>query len=70
MNILPWNNKVFIGKDDVDKSGAYYVQNCSDVEEIEVEYLDQDFKLQHGTYSGWTAQIIQHELDHVAGIVI
>lgn len=37
MNILPCNNKVFIGKDDVDKSGAYYVQNCSDVEKIEVE---------------------------------
>ena len=25
---------------------------------------------QHRKYSGWTAQIIQHELDHVAGIVI
>ena len=23
-----------------------------------------------GEYSGWTAQIIQHELDHVVGIVI
>ena len=43
---------------------------CTRYKEIEVEYLDQDFKLQHGTYSGWTAQIIQHELDHVAGIVI
>ena len=43
---------------------------CTRYKEIEVEYLDQDFKLQHGTYFGWTAQIIQHELDHVAGIVI
>ena len=43
---------------------------CTRYKEIEVEYLDQDFKLQHGKYSGWTAQIIQHELDHVAGIVI
>lgn len=34
------------------------------------DYLDQNFKPQHGKYSGWTAQIIQHELDHVAGIVI
>ena len=32
--------------------------------------LDQNFKPQHGKYTGWTAQIIQHELDHVAGIVI
>jgi len=37
---------------------------------IEVDYLDQNFKPQHGKYSGWTAQIIQHELDPVAGIVI
>lgn len=43
---------------------------CTRYKEIEVEYLDQDFKLQHGKYSGWMAQIIQHELDHVAGIVI
>ena len=43
---------------------------CTRYKEIEVEYLDQDFKLQHGKYSGWIAQIIQHELDHVAGIVI
>jgi len=43
---------------------------CTRYEEIEVEYLDQNFKPQHGKYSGWTAQIIQHELDHVAGIVI
>lgn len=38
--------------------------------EIEVDYLDQDFKEQHGKYSGWTAQIIQHEIDHCKGIVI
>ena len=29
-----------------------------------------DISLADGKYSGWTAQIIQHELDHVAGIVI
>ena len=43
---------------------------CTRYKEIEVDYLDQNFKPQHGKYSGWTAQIIQHELDHVAGIVI
>ena len=46
------------------------VRPCTRYKEIEVDYLDQDFKPQHGKYSGWTAQIIQHELDHVAGIVI
>jgi peptide deformylase len=28
------------------------------------------FNKQHGKYSGWTAQIIQHEIDHCNGIVI
>ena len=46
------------------------VRSCTRYKEIEVDYLDQDFKPQHGKYSGWIAQIIQHELDHVAGIVI
>ena len=46
------------------------VRPCTRYKEIEVDYLDQNFKKQHGKYSGWTAQIIQHELDHVAGKVI
>ena len=46
------------------------VRPCTRYKEIEVDYLDQNFKKQHGKYSGWTAQIIQHELDHVVGIVI
>ena len=43
---------------------------CIRYKEIEVDYLDQNFKPQHGTYSGFTAQIIQHELDHFEGILI
>lgn len=46
------------------------VRPCTRYENIEVDYLDQDFKKQHGKYSGWTAQIIQHEIDHCNGIVI
>ena len=46
------------------------VRTCTRYREIEVDYLDQNFVQKHGKYSGWTAQIIQHELDHVAGIVI
>ena len=46
------------------------VRPCTRYKEIEVDYLDQNFEPRHGKYSGWTAQIIQHELDHVAGIVI
>ena len=46
------------------------VRSCTRYKEIEVDYLDQNFKKQHGTYTGWTAQIIQHEIDHCHGIVI
>ena len=45
-------------------------RQCKRYEEIEVDYLNQNFKPQHGKYSGWTAQIIQHEIDHINGIVI
>ncbi|NSC28349.1 peptide deformylase, partial [Agathobacter rectalis] len=27
-------------------------------------------KKKHGKYTGWTAQIIQHEVDHCNGVVI
>ena len=46
------------------------VRPCTRYKEIEVDYLDQSFQKQHSKYNGWIAQIIQHELDHVAGIVI
>ena len=39
-------------------------------EEIEVEFLDQKFNKQRQRYSGWIAQIIQHECDHLEGRVI
>lgn len=46
------------------------VRPCVRYEEIEVDYLDSSFKAQHGKYSGFTAQIIQHEIDHCNGVVI
>ena len=46
------------------------VRPCTRYEEIEVDYLDSNFRKQHGKYTGWTAQIIQHEVDHCNGIVI
>ena len=62
------------------KKGAYQteegclslegVRPCTRYHEIEVDYQDQNFQKQHGKYSGWVAQIIQHEVDHVQGIVI
>lgn len=39
-------------------------------ENIEVEYQDINFKKQKQKFKGWTAQIIQHEIDHCNGRVI
>ncbi|WP_290061916.1 peptide deformylase [Paraclostridium bifermentans] len=39
-------------------------------EKIEVEYLDKNFKKHKQVFTGFTAQIIQHEVDHFEGIVI
>ena len=37
---------------------------------IKVEYQNWDFQTRLKTFTGWTAQIIQHEIDHCNGIVI
>ena len=37
---------------------------------ITVKYRDQQFRTQQNQYSGWSAQIIQHEIDHCDGILI
>ena len=37
---------------------------------IEVEYRDDAWRRHRQSYSGWIAQIIQHEMDHLEGIVI
>jgi len=39
-------------------------------ETIEVEYLDRNFKRHKQIFTGFTAQIIQHEVDHCDGIII
>ena len=46
------------------------VRPCVRYNEIEVDYLDQNFKPKHGRYSGFTAQIIQHEIQHFSGELI
>ena len=37
---------------------------------IVVEFLDSSWKKQRQAFSGWTAQIIQHEVDHLNGVII
>ena len=64
----------------IKKSGAYETEEgclsldgqrkATRYQTIEVSYLDQNFKPQRITYTGWVAQIIQHEIDHCDGILI
>lgn len=46
------------------------VRKTKRYQEIEVEYFDQGWVKRKQTYSGWIAQIIQHECDHLEGIII
>lgn len=39
-------------------------------EKIEVEYFDKNFKKHKEVFTGFIAQIIQHEIDHFEGIII
>ena len=39
-------------------------------QKIKVQYHTQDMKVRLKTYEGFTAQIIQHEIDHCNGILI
>ena len=45
-------------------------KNVTRHEEIEVEFLDLRMKKCRVKYSGITAEIIQHEMDHLEGVLI
>ena len=46
------------------------VRKCRRYREIEVSYQDAAFQPRRQKYSGWIAQIIQHETDHCNGVII
>ena len=37
---------------------------------IKVQYQTREFQVRLKTFTGWTAQIIQHEIDHCNGVLI
>lgn len=37
---------------------------------VKVQYQNAKFQMRLKTFTGWTAEIIQHEIDHCEGIVI
>lgn len=46
------------------------VRKTKRYENIVVEYYDMQWKKKTMKLSGWTAQICQHEVDHLSGIII
>ena len=46
------------------------IRKAKRYQRITVEYQDQVFRQRTGTFEGFTAQIIQHEIDHCNGILI
>ena len=64
----------------VKKAGAYEAEEgCLSLtgtrktrrwQSIKVQYQNEKMQIRLKTFTGWTAQIIQHELDHCEGILI
>ncbi len=45
-------------------------RKCLRYQTIQVKWQAADFSVHTQTFTGWTAQIIQHEVDHCEGILI
>ena len=43
---------------------------CKRYQSIKVQWQNEQFQTRIKTFTGWTAQIIQHETDHCNGILI
>ena len=38
-------------------------------ENVTIEYFDENWKLKEETYEGFAARVIQHEYDHIEGVL-
>ena len=45
-------------------------RKCKRYQTIKVQWQNEKFQIRIKTFTGWTAQIIQHEIDHCNGILI
>lgn len=78
---LPGIKKAFINPEILEKTGEEWVMNegCLSLPEIRedvlrpetvrIKYLDEDLNEHDETYSGFTSRVIQHEYDHLEGIM-
>lgn len=72
---------VMLNPEIIKKSDAYNTQEsclsllgdprkCKRYKSIKVQWQTTEFRTRIKTFNGWTAQIIQHEIDHCDGILI
>ena len=72
---------VMLNPEVIKKDGAYSTEEsclsllgdlrpCKRFKTIKVKYQTLELQTRIKTYTGWTAQIIQHEIDHCNGILI
>lgn len=72
---------VILNPEIIKKDGAYETEEgclsllggprqCKRYKTIKVKYQTLETQTRIKTYTGWTAQIIQHEVDHCNGILI
>ena len=71
---------VMLNPEIMQKSGAYETEEgCLSLtgvrpakrwEKIKVRWQNEKLETRIKTYTGWTAEIIQHEIDHCEGIII
>lgn len=73
--------KVFINARITNRTGdmVLYEEGCLSIpgihesvarqDSIEIEYLDENFEPLTETYTGFTARVIQHEYDHIEGVL-
>ena len=73
--------KVMLNPEIIRKEGAYDAEegclsllggprSCKRYKSIKVKYQNLELQTRIKTNTGWTAQIIQHEIDHCSGILI
>ena len=72
---------VMLNPEVIKKDGAYNTEEgclsllggprpCKRYKSIKVKYQTLELQTRINTYTGWTAQIIQHEIDHCDGVLI
>jgi peptide deformylase len=78
---LPGIKKAFINPEILEKTGDEWIMNegCLSLPEIredvlrpetiKIKYFDEEFNEHIETYSGFTSRVIQHEYDHLEGVM-